>query len=284
MPIVKCDYCGKEINKFSYELRKNKHHYCDRNCRNLGKTQKIEVECDYCGKKVLKMPCHINNHKNHFCSKECANKFKNQKVKMICPVCNKEFFRKPNLLKKYQTLYCSKECYNKARNTNQYKLFDNYAIIIITSKTFGVEKTYIDIEDVEKCKQYTWYLDLDKTSNKFYVRGVIGKNKTIALHRFLMNCPKDLKIDHADCNPLNNRKNNLRLCTDALNAQNRDGAYRTNKSCGLRNVTWDKNNKKWEVALSLNSKRIYIGQFIDLEQANQAAIQARAKYFKFNVE
>lgn len=242
------------------------------------------VKCDYCGKEVFKTNYQIKNFKHSYCSRECANLAKITSTKMVCPICEKEFYRQPTSIEKYNNFYCSKECYNKARNTNQYKLFDNYAIIIITSKTFGVEKTYIDIEDVEKCKQYTWYLDLDKTSNKFYVRGVIDKNKNIALHRFLTNCPKDLRVDHADCNPLNNRKNNLRLCTDALNAQNRDGAYKTNKSCGLRNVTWDKHAKKWTVALFLNGKRKHIGQFMNLEEANQIAIQARAKYFKFNVE
>lgn len=201
-----------------------------------------------------------------------------------CDYCGKEFKKKLSAIKKWKTHFCSKECYNSIRNTNTYNIFKDYAIITINSKKFGIKKTCIDLDDIEKCKKYVWYLDYDRTSDKFYIRGSMENKQSISLHRYLMNCPKHLKIDHKDCNPLNNRKSNLRICTDALNAQNRDGAYRTNKSCGIRNVTWMKRNKKWQVALSLNKKRIYIGLFKNLEDAKQAAIEARAKYFKFNVE
>lgn len=50
MPIVKCDYCGKEINKTSGQIKKYNHHFCS-NSHSAAfiKVPKILVVCDMCG-------------------------------------------------------------------------------------------------------------------------------------------------------------------------------------------------------------------------------------------
>lgn len=42
-----------------------------------------------------------------------------------------------------------------------------------------------------------------------------------ALHRMLMGFPKEKVVDHIDRNPLNNKRNNLRICTNEENSRNR---------------------------------------------------------------
>ena len=65
-------------------------------------------------------------------------------------------------------------------------------------------------------KQYRW-----RISNNY----VITKKGYIKLHRLITNCPDDKVVDHINHNRLDNRKCNLRVCTQAENAQNIDGKY-----------------------------------------------------------
>lgn len=62
----------------------------------------------------------------------------------------------------------------------------------------------IDEEDYSKCSEYGWYI-----SPKGYVYTMIN-NKTIMLHRFVMNIQNSsVTIDHDDGDKLNNKKSNL---------------------------------------------------------------------------
>ena len=85
-------------------------------------------------------------------------------------------------------------------------------------------------------------------------------------------------LDHIDGNKLNNNINNLRPATHAQNCRNAK-IPKTNTS-GYKGVTWDKENKKWMVQISVNGKNKKIGRFFDLELAGLAAEEARNKYHK----
>lgn len=56
---------------------------------------------------------------------------------------------------------------------------------------------------------------------KFYVRYVGLDNKQGYLHRLLAGTPKGMWTDHINGNTLDNRKENLRICTPQENARNR---------------------------------------------------------------
>jgi hypothetical protein len=55
--------------------------------------------------------------------------------------------------------------------------------------------------------------------------------------------------------------------------------YCTNKS-GIKNVCWNKKEKKWVVKLQVNKNRIHFGMFEDIELAELVATEARDKYHK----
>jgi hypothetical protein len=57
----------------------------------------------------------------------------------------------------------------------------------------------------------------------FYVE----KSKVLYLHRLIVNAPKGLTVDHIDRNALNNMRQNLRICTQALNNQNKKKSSRS---------------------------------------------------------
>ncbi len=72
-----------------------------------------------------------------------------------------------------------------------------------------------DKEDYDKLKDYCWI----KTTAGYALYK--GCSKTLLAHRVVINCPPDLLVDHINHNTLDNRKCNLRICTQAQNLHNR---------------------------------------------------------------
>src|SRR3990167_4081188 len=97
----------------------------------------------------------------------------------------------------------------------------------------------VDDEDFEWLNQYKWYCQ-KALSNRFYARGQAGKNKkTIFMHRFILNINDKRRIDHMNGDSLDNRKSNLRICTQQQNLFNKK-MYKNNKS-GYKGVWFTKN-------------------------------------------
>lgn len=127
----------------------------------------------------------------------------------------------------------------------------------------------VDDEDYEYLNQWKWMLRRDK-NNLYVVRGVWVNNKVeiILMHRLIMNCPKDMEIDHINHNGLDNRRYNLRICTHAQNCQNRK-PYK-NKLSKHKGVTWRKDSKKWKAQIRFNGKQMSIGSYITESEAIRA--------------
>lgn len=83
-------------------------------------------------------------------------------------------------------------------------------------------------------------------------------------------------LDHIDSNPLNNKIENLRAATSAENVRN--SKLRKTNTSGIKGVSWDKQHKKWSVAIMVSGKNYRIGRFKDLELAQLAIAEARNKY------
>lgn len=77
-------------------------------------------------------------------------------------------------------------------------------------------KVIIDDEDWEKVSKYTW----KKYPSCRYVQASIN-GKTTSISRFVMEAAYGTTIDHINGDRLDNRKCNLRFCTQAFNLKNR---------------------------------------------------------------
>lgn len=66
-------------------------------------------------------------------------------------------------------------------------------------------------------------------------------------------------MDHKNKNRLDNRKENLRICTPSQNQHNKP-IYANNKS-GYKGVTWHSIGKKWQAQIMINNKYKYLGLF-----------------------
>lgn len=114
--------------------------------------------------------------------------------------------------------------------------------------------------------------------------GIRVRRYSLGLHRLILGLEYgDPRLaDHEDRNPLNNRRSNLRLATDALNAQNQ--TPQIGRSSIHRGVAWHKAARKWEAHGKLDGRKVYLGLFIDELDAAAASREWRQVNLPFSSE
>jgi AP2 domain./HNH endonuclease. len=134
----------------------------------------------------------------------------------------------------------------------------------------------VDDGDFERVNSRNWSL-----STFGYV--VAGRPQ-IKLHRFIMNPPEGMQIDHINGDKLDNRRENLRICTRDENLRNK-GLVKKNTS-GYKGLCWFPSMKKWQVRIRCNGEKLYLGYFADKKEAarvyNEAAIKCHGKFARLN--
>ncbi len=152
-------------------------------------------------------------------------------------------------------------------------------IVKLGSAKHGDVSFIIDDEDFEKIKEWTLrpaangsgqiYLNMSKTE---------GPIRMVSyFHRFIMNCDEGMVIDHINGNTLDNRKENLRICTQLQNNWN-TGKRKSNCYSKYVGVTWVKSVKKWQACLGNR----YLGRFDNEEIAAKAYdTEARKTYGEY---
>lgn len=185
--------------------------------------------------------------------------------------------------------------------------------------------TLVDDNDYNKIMAFgSWH---ENDSGYAVKRGkVYGKSSTIRLHRVIADPPKGLEVDHINGNRLDNRRNNLRVVSHAINAWNtaRNGNRKYEKKLPV-GIAWDntrgkyiatrilrkrfntleeakefqkqsdlydhehrrikpdlptgvfknKSNKGYQAKIQLNGKRIYLGTFATIEEAEKAYLDRK---------
>lgn len=136
----------------------------------------------------------------------------------------------------------------------------------------------VDDEDFEYLNQWKWCAC--KISNRFYaIRSyrLNSKKIFIYMHRLITN-NNDSKMhtDHKNNNPLDNRRENLRICTNSQNQMNTK--VQINNTSGFKGVVWNKIAKKWVAQIKLNNKLKNLGRYINPIDAARAYNAAAIKY------
>lgn len=129
---------------------------------------------------------------------------------------------------------------------------------------------FIDDEDLHLFINRRWAVD-----SMGYVRCSRSWER---LHRVVMNASGGQLVDHIDGNKLNNKKSNLRICSNAQNLHNR-GANKNNSS-GKKGVYADKRSGKWIAQIGVGNKRIHVGTFSDVNEAAAAYKEAAIRLHK----
>jgi hypothetical protein len=121
-------------------------------------------------------------------------------------------------------------------------------------KTSSGKRIKVDVDDFEKLNQVSW-----QVTPKGYAVSEI-KTKPVIMHRLVMGIhdPK-IQVDHIKGNKLDNRKSQLRLCTNQQNQFNRV-KHKRNTS-GYRGVYWKRETQKWISITIVNKKCHWFGSF-----------------------
>lgn len=96
------------------------------------------------------------------------------------------------------------------------------------------------------------------------------QNKKVYMHREILGAiPDGMVTDHINRDKLDNQRNNLRVVTQLVNAQNKGASGVT----GVRGVSL--NHGRYRARIFPNGQRIYVGNFATLEEAAVAVERAR---------
>ena len=177
-------------------------------------------------------------------------------------------------LKRGETKSCGHLVFaHKQRKTNTVILFDDYGII--KTSNFEEKEFTFDIEDAVILKDKYWYED-DYGYLTTAVR-VNGKYKYLKFHRLVMSAEKGQYVDHKNRNRADNRKDNLRICSHIDNDRNK--SIQKNNTSGIIGVRFDKRRNKWIATIGINRKTVYLGRFINKDDAIKARLSAEKAYF-----
>jgi hypothetical protein len=138
----------------------------------------------------------------------------------------------------------------------------------------------IDDEDYERVSQHTWIADYRKCSHDWTPRAWIG-GKYVLMSRFILQPPDDVNIDHANHNPLDNRRENMRPCNHQQNAANRPKPNRkpTARSSRFKGVVYDPQFKRWRARIGIDYKQMHLGTFATETEAARAYDRAAREHF-----
>lgn len=115
-----------------------------------------------------------------------------------------------------------------------------------------IKITLIDDEDLILISKYKWY-----ESNGY---AVSATRPIIRMQRLIMKPLKGQVVDHINGNRLDNRRKNLRICTQHQNIMNQR-TQNVPKTSVYKGVSYDAINKKWIAQTKYKQKGIWIGRF-----------------------
>lgn len=166
--------------------------------------------------------------------------YKHIKRKQGCPICGKEKCKE-----------------SKRRNNIKKRTFleqpCSFKYIICSKGTF----CKVSNCDYKKVKDIIW------TNSRGYLRN----SDFGILHRFILDVPNGMVVDHINRDKSDNRRENLRVCTQAENVRN---SKRTSGLSKYKGVQLNKKYNKWTATINFLGVKKQIGTYIDEIEAAKA--------------
>lgn len=127
----------------------------------------------------------------------------------------------------------------------------------------------IDDADYQLVADHGWFAHFD--GKRWYAMAHMTKKKIVYMHRVLL--PSAKVVDHINGDGLDNRRANIRACTQSQNLANQKIKPHSSR---FKGVSFDKKLKKWTAYCKVNGKTTYIGGF-KVEEDAARAYNAKAK-------
>jgi hypothetical protein len=129
----------------------------------------------------------------------------------------------------------------------------------------------IDDEDAERVLRYEWRAAWHAGARRYYVKRRTrrkGGPRHIWLHRFILDAPPGVEVDHINRDGLDNRRANLRFATPAENQWN--SGRRIDNRTGFKGVYWNKRKKQFRAQIKRHGVQRCIGDFTTAIEAARA--------------
>lgn len=127
----------------------------------------------------------------------------------------------------------------------------------------------IDDEDFERVSPLKWgAIETGKLTKKFYARHATNRGGVFTstlLHRFILDAPDDVDVDHADGNGLNCQRANIRVATAQQNQWNRGPA--ANHAIGLKGVHKLRGLNGYRASITHEGMVLRLGKYATPEEA-----------------
>jgi hypothetical protein len=135
----------------------------------------------------------------------------------------------------------------------------------------------IDVQDEERISRYKWYWVHAYAMAKI-------QNKYIKMHRFILGVTERWQlVDHINCDKLDNRRSNLRICTPSENAQNK---MKTARPTSSKFIGVGKEVRgsyiRWKASLAGNHIGCFKSEICAAYAYNQAALKRFGEYARIN--
>ncbi len=136
-------------------------------------------------------------------------------------------------------------------------------------------RAVVDDKDYDALSKFTWFLS--DTGYAVSTRWKDNKAHRVRMHREVYGKTKAKYMDHINGNKLDNRRENLRECSNSENMRNRPAP--SNNTSGYKGVFFCKQKGKYVAKIKLNYKENHLGTFSSKEEAAVAYNEGAKRLF-----
>jgi AP2 domain/HNH endonuclease len=163
---------------------------------------------------------------------------------------------------------------------------DSLALRVNGAREIPLSKGYVALVsecDYERVAQFKWCAHEQRRKDgsiknvcaQRKVRDVDGRRPSQYMHRFVLDLPsgQNPAVDHINHDGRDNRRENLRIVTNAQNLSNRrkQQNYLGKPTSSLfKGVDWHQQRMKWRAQIGIGGKAIHLGLFPTPEEAAKA--------------
>ena len=151
---------------------------------------------------------------------------------------------------------------------NDYRICSDGKTVIFSlynQRNIKIAEFIIDFDFIEKVKYHKWRLSHSHVVTGLPTKGTQTDLSWIITGITKKQISKGYVVDHIDCNPLNNRLSNLRICKQSDNTPNK--SFMSNNTSGFIGVSYRKYKNRYDPEIRFNNVRCHLGYCKDFKEA-----------------